>query len=87
MVSVSNVEDLPKLDMFPQPESYYRVGTTDIMAIGDKSKDRLDVPGGGELDDISLTTTPLPGQDSSIPYEATYYIQKKSKRPGSVSSL
>ncbi|KAJ8318783.1 hypothetical protein KUTeg_003874 [Tegillarca granosa] len=83
MVSVSNVEDLPKLDMFPQPESYYRVGTTDIMAIGDKSKDKLDVPGGGELDDISLNATPLPGQDSSVPYEATYYIQKKTKKPGS----
>ena len=75
MVQVSNVDDLPALDLYPEPSlGYYRTGegkTPEVLTVT-------------FADDKSMDTTGTE-QPESPPAQPAYFVQKKKKRPLSVS--
>jgi hypothetical protein len=78
MVNAGNLELLPALDLFPEPTAgYYR--TTD----GDKSPEVLKV---NFADTTSWDSLPTERPESP-PAQPGYYLQKKYKKPMSVSDV
>lgn len=82
MVSTSNVDNLPELNLFPEPQGYYRTASPDIMLIT-----HTDDPTNTTMQDYSQDIT----VDSQVlmepvrePVGPAYYLQKKVKRPMSV---
>ncbi|CAG2198416.1 unnamed protein product [Mytilus edulis] len=85
MVSTSNVDNLPELNLFPEPQGYYRTASPDIMLIT-----HTDDPTNTTMQDYSQDIT----VDSQVlmepvrePVGPAYYLQKKVKRPMSPPTM
>ena len=100
MVSMSNLDDIPSLDMYPPSEApgYYRNESPDILKVSpdqpiDKDRKSLyKVP----YDERSLHRAPYespfpptpdqaPSTADSTGYQPGYYLQRVKKKPMSVS--
>lgn len=83
-MSTSNVDNLPELSMFPQPQGYYRSSSPDVMLITHSD----DPDNTTSIKDYSQDVT----VDSQVlmepvrePVGPAYYLKKKHKKPMSVS--
>lgn len=85
MVSTSNIENLPELKLFPEPQGYYRTTTPDNMLLSHTT----DEPANTTLQSYNPHDNPVDSRVLMEPEMLTsgpaYYLQKKMKRPMSVS--
>ena len=99
LVSVSNLDDIPAIDLYPSPEApgYYRSESPDILRVSAAQPDETTLEGMEFGHDArSLRRAPyempfpptpgvIPPSTADTEYDPGYYLQKVKKRPLSVS--
>lgn len=85
MVSTSNIENLPELKLFPEPQGYYRTATPDIMLSSHTSDEPDNTTLQGDNPHDNTIESRVLMEPEMLPSGPAYYMQKKMKKPMSVS--
>lgn len=83
MVSTSNIENLPELKLFPEPQGYYRTTTPDMLLSHTTDEPDNTTLQGYNPHDNTVDSRVLM-EPEMLPSGPAYYLQKKMKRPMSV---